>query len=295
MYFLSASFSNTSSLFVSVNSTNEYVATASNDGNIKVRKMSQFTDLIPESREGTPRKGQNGVVDLDEGSAGMDTDHAGTDRAGSDRAGAGKGSADRAGSLPTLPLRQVDEAPPVDKQRLELAQRPVNIVGVRSRSKVTSLKYAKLRSHWNLLAAVYKNGEVYIIKDPQDSRKCTVRQIFKHANGLLLDFSWSADDQLLAFCSMNNEVIIYDVVYSRVIEVLRIHNDVDGKRRGGRAGSHRAGSHRAGSNRADSASRSHTPDVTKISTESTGPRPLRLPRPVALASAAQAQAAPGRP
>ncbi|VEU23968.1 DEKNAAC105209 [Brettanomyces naardenensis] len=207
MYIISASFSNNTSLFVSVNSTNEYVATASNDGNIKIRSLSQFTNLIPDKVESLPstaakdttikKDGSLEIIDLEQN--------------------------DVKKEKITLPSRQIDDSPSIDKGKLELAQKPVNTVGVRSRSKITSLKYANLKAHSNLLAAVYKNGEVYIVKDPQNSSLCSVKQIFKHVNGLLLDFSWSADDQLLAFTSMNNEVIIYDVVYCRISAILHLH------------------------------------------------------------------------
>ncbi len=236
MHFISASFSNISSLFVSVNSTNEYVATASQDGNIRIRRMDQFTDLIESSSDqdtktstdigksanseeskspSSPDDGESkNIIDLDKESTPLFSIKDGNTMHMTPQDGK---------HPPTMPLHAIEPVPSVDKEKLKLSQRPVNIVGVRSRSKITSLKYANLKRNWNLLAAVYKNGEVYIVKDPQDSRKASIRQIFKHANGLLLDFSWSADDQLLAFCTMNNEVIIYDTVYSRVISTLHVH------------------------------------------------------------------------
>ncbi|GME85280.1 unnamed protein product [Ambrosiozyma monospora] len=118
-------------------------------------------------------------------------------------------------------------SPTVDKLKLQSAQTPINIVGIRSRSKITSLKFANLTSNSNLLVAVYKNGEVYIVENPENQASCKVTQIFKHVNGLLLDFSWSADDQLLAFTSMNNEVIIYDVFYQKLMCTLALHTEAD--------------------------------------------------------------------
>lgn len=195
MYFLNASFSDEQSLHVSVNSTNKYLASASNDGNIRIRSISQMRDLIPldEPEEPDPDDNPTSVINID------------------------------SNEKITKPTRQISMCPPVDKSKLELAESPVNIVGVRSRSKVTSLRYANLKCHANLLAAVYKNGEVYIIRDPQNSAKRAIKQIFKQVNGLILDFSWSADDQLLAFSTVNDEVIIYDVIYERVISVLHLH------------------------------------------------------------------------
>lgn len=236
MHFISASFSNISSLFVSVNSANEYVATASQDGNIRIRRMDQFTDLAESSShpEGTntDNKGDSLVLDGSGSSsnAGNKENESITDLTKeqatlfSVKDGNTMEMTPQDGKHPpTMPLHAIEPVPFVDKEKLKLSQRPVNIVGIRSRSKITSLKYANLKRNWNLLAAVYKNGEVYIVKDPQDSRKASIRQIFKHANGLLLDFTWSADDQLLAFCTMNNEVIIYDTVYSRIIKTLHVH------------------------------------------------------------------------
>lgn len=136
-------------LFLSVNSTNEYLASATNDGNIAVREL--------------PAPG-------------------------------------------------------------ETSRAIVNTVGIRSRSKITVLKYANLPSNSNLLAAVYKNGEVYICTNPQSGTRSNVHQIFKHG-AFILDFVWSADDQLIAFTSVNNEVLIYDVVYGKLIANLHIHDD----------------------------------------------------------------------
>ncbi|QPG75687.1 hypothetical protein FOA43_003046 [Brettanomyces nanus] len=229
MYFFTASFLNKTSLFVSVNSTNDYVATANNDGNIKIRSMSQFTHLIPnKSLEEEEEEKEKEKENLAKNPDGDDVDRTkeissiiDLDKESVDNNSPSSSHIDK--QKLTVPTRKTHKSPTIDQSKLELAQHPVNIIGVRSRSKITSLKYANLKSHSNLLAAVYKNGEVYMVSDPQNSAKCAVRQIFKHVNGLILDFSWSADDQLLAFSSMNDEVIIYDVIYSRIISVLHLH------------------------------------------------------------------------
>lgn len=195
-----------SALFVSVNSTNQYIATASLDGNICIRSVQKINELY-----------ENTLPLLDAN---------GSSTAPTDKTLAAAvpiiSTVDSSSNV-TKPLHEISDAPEMDKVRLEAAQKMLHIVGVRSRSKISTLKYANLVTNANLLAAVYKNGEVYIITNPQDPSKCRIQQIFKHANGLLLDFCWSADDQLMAFSSINNEVIIYDVIYGKIIANLHLH------------------------------------------------------------------------
>lgn len=227
-----------SSLFVSVNSTNKYVATASIDGNISIRSVHSIAEIYRNATSETNGNGQPKEVALAAGTVAAD---------------GVTGSADSKPSLNdtsenttktttttttnnltststakyTKPLHEVAKTPELNPLRVTNAQRVLNIVGVRSRSKITSLRYANLSTNANLLAAVYKNGEVYIVTNPQDVNKCRIQQIFKHVNGLLLDFSWSADDQLMAFSSMNNEVIIYDVIYGKIISNLHLHENTE--------------------------------------------------------------------
>lgn len=99
----------------------------------------------------------------------------------------------------------------------------VNTVGVRSRSKVVLLRYANLQSNPNLLLAVYKNGEVYIITTPHDPIKCRVQQLFKFTTSPILDACFSADDQIIAFTTMNNDILIWDLIYSKFINNLHLH------------------------------------------------------------------------
>lgn len=181
-----------STTFVAVNATNKFVASASIDGNITIRSMEEFNSLY------------NNVKFEKQDIIGRTTTES---------------------TKYTIPSREVSKTPEFQPNLLESIQKPVNTVGVRSRSKITSLKYANLSSNSNLLAAVYKNGEVYVIANPQDVNKCRIQQIFKHSNGLILDFAWSADDQLMAFTSMNNEIIIYDIIYGKIITILYIHKN----------------------------------------------------------------------
>lgn len=183
---------NGSTTFVSVNATNKFVASASIDGNITIRSMDDFDALYNNSKFE-----KQDVI----------------------------GRTTTESTKYTEPSREVSKTPDFQTSLLESVQKPVNTVGVRSRSKITSLKYANLSSNSNLLAAVYKNGEVYVIANPQDVNKCRIQQIFKHSNGLILDFAWSADDQLMAFTTMNNEVIIYDIIYGKIIIVLYVHKN----------------------------------------------------------------------
>ncbi|ONH77384.1 Protein HIR2 [Pichia kudriavzevii] len=122
---------------------------------------------------------------------------------------------------------EVAKTPELDTMKLQQAQQILNTVNVRSRSKITCLRYANLLTNSNLLAAVYKNGEVYIITTPQDPAKCRVQQIFKYTNGQVADFVWSADDQLMAFSTFNNKVIIYDVIYGKVLATLNPHYNIE--------------------------------------------------------------------
>lgn len=181
-----------STTFVSVNASNTFVASASIDGNICVRSMSDFNTLY--------EKPVFEKQDVIQRTTTESTKY-------------------------TKPTHEISKTPEFQPNHLETVQTAINTVGVRSRSKITSLKYANLQSNANLLGAVYKNGEVYVIANPQDVNKCRIQQIFKHANGLLLDFAWSSDDQLLAFTSMNNEVIIYDIIYGKIITVLYLHKN----------------------------------------------------------------------
>lgn len=218
-----------SSLFVSVNSTNQYVATASIDGNISIRSVRNIAEIY---RQPSPKSNENGgQKDL---APTEDPTRTENDLNGAESKPKPEIAENTTHSVPytstskyTKPLHEVSKTPELDSFRITNAQRVLNIVGVRSRSKITSLRYANLSTNANLLAAVYKNGEVYIVTNPQDVNKCRIQQIFKHVNGLLLDFSWSADDQLMAFTSMNNEVIIYDVIYGKIISNLHLHENTE--------------------------------------------------------------------
>lgn len=111
----------------------------------------------------------------------------------------------------------------IDTAALKESAAVVNTVGVRSRSKVALLKYANLASNPDLLLAVYKNGEVYLITTPQDPAKCRVQQLFKYTASVVLDACFSADDQLIAFTTMENDVMIWDLIYARFINNLHLH------------------------------------------------------------------------
>lgn len=111
----------------------------------------------------------------------------------------------------------------IDQDALKEASTIVNTVGVRSRSKISLLKYANLHSNPNLLLATYKNGEVYIITTPHDPIKCRIQQLFKFTTSPILDACFSADDQIIAFSTMNNDILIWDLVYSKFINNLHLH------------------------------------------------------------------------
>ncbi|GAV28807.1 hypothetical protein PMKS-002283 [Pichia membranifaciens] len=218
-----------SSLFVSVNSTNQYVATASIDGNISIRSVRSIAEIY---RQPIPESNGNGeqkeLIPAAEVTVAESNSNAAELKPKPEIAENTTNSVTYTStSKYTKPLHEVSKTPEFDPFRITTAQRVLNIVGVRSRSKITSLRYANLSTNANLLAAVYKNGEVYIVTNPQDINKCRIQQIFKHVNGLLLDFSWSADDQLMAFTSMNNEVIIYDVIYGKIISNLHLHENTE--------------------------------------------------------------------
>lgn len=219
MYLHNLIVNNGSSLFVSVNSMNQYVATASIDGNICIRSMHDIRQVYDNAEK---------VQSLDKNLADLKdiTDSKSTTQT----TNPSTISVSSPDSIPTSkftkPQFETSKCPELDSNKILAAQKVLNIVGVRSRSKITSLKYANLTTNANLLAAVYKNGEVYIITNPQDVNKCRIQQIFKHVNGLLLDFCWSADDQLMAFTSMNNEVILYDVIYGKMISNLHLHENI---------------------------------------------------------------------
>lgn len=203
-----------SSLFVSVNSTNQYVATASIDGNISIRSVENISMIYNKDQ----------ISDINS----KESERKGVNNSNVTTTNNNENNGNN--NLPskyTKPLCEVEETPDLDPLRIANAEKVLNKVGVRSRSKITSLRYANLLSNSNLLAAVYKNGEVYIVTNPQDVNKCRIQQIFKHVNGLLLDFSWSADDQLMAFTSMNNEIIIYDVIYGKIISNLHLHENIE--------------------------------------------------------------------
>ncbi|KAH3669087.1 hypothetical protein OGAPHI_001683 [Ogataea philodendri] len=122
---------------------------------------------------------------------------------------------------------QVQTAPTIDKAKVAEAQVPDNVVTLRTRSKIAALRYANLRQNAHLLVALCKNGEVFLVENPHDKDKCATTLLYRQKKGQLIDFSWSADDQLLAFSSMNNEVVIYDVLYKKQLTSLHIHSSDD--------------------------------------------------------------------
>lgn len=193
MYFHNGLLEQGSSSYVSINSSNQFMATASNEGNITIRSIAKIQELY-ENTENKLIPTTNTNID---------------------------------------PLKkyttqfEVAKTPELDTMKLQQAQQILNTVNVRSRSKITCLRYANLLTNSNLLAAVYKNGEVYIITTPQDPAKCRVQQIFKYTNGQVADFVWSADDQLMAFSTFNNKVIIYDVIYGKVLATLNPHYNIE--------------------------------------------------------------------
>ncbi|ODV82725.1 hypothetical protein CANARDRAFT_204561 [[Candida] arabinofermentans NRRL YB-2248] len=185
MYILSTSLDESNSYFLTVNSTNEYVATAGSDGNVTIRSMSKFLDLTTDPLSELPE-----VTVADE--------------------------------ISTAATDKLQTTPTISRSAIEKAQSADHLINVRSRSKIIAMRYANLKANDGLLVAVYKNGEIYLIKNANDPHKHTVTLLFKHINGLLLDFCWSADDQLLAFSSMNNEVIIYDNIYDTILTTLAL-------------------------------------------------------------------------
>lgn len=191
MYFHNCLLPPQSSLFVTVNATNQYIATANIDGNISIRSLDSINNLY-DSVGSVPIKINDTTITSND---------------------------------VTKAIYNVNPTPEIDNEKILNSQKILHTVAVRSRSKITALRYANLSTNANLLAAIYKNGEVYIITNPQDPIKCRIQQIFKHVNGLLLDFSWSADDQLMSFASMNNEVIIYDVIYGKQIANIHPHTN----------------------------------------------------------------------
>lgn len=217
------------SLFVSTNSTNRYIATANIDGNISIRSISDIKKIyeaVPHpitnelDGEQSPKNGTSKIATNDQS-------HSLTTSTSTPPLTITPTPTPTVAtpSIHTVTQFNISKAPELDPALITAARNSLNVVGVRSRSKITSLRYANLITNANLMAAIYKNGEVYIITNPQDINKCRIQQIFKHVNGLLLDFSWSADDQLMAFSSMNNEVIIYDVIYGKVIATLYLHTN----------------------------------------------------------------------
>ncbi|KAG7728499.1 hypothetical protein KL933_001732 [Ogataea haglerorum] len=180
MYFLSGSFSSTAAYFVSVNSTNEYVATAGNDATIMVRSMSKFVGMVPDAE-----------------------------------------------TLETKSPSQVQTTPAIDKAKFTEAQQADNVVTLKTRSKISCLKFANLRQNSHLLVALCKNGEVFLVENPENPDLCETTLLYRQKKGQLIDCSWSADDQLLAFSSMNNEVVIYDTLYRKQLTSLHIHSNDD--------------------------------------------------------------------
>ncbi|OWB67553.1 hypothetical protein B5S30_g2914 [[Candida] boidinii] len=305
MYFISASFSEQGAYYVSINSTNKIVASAAADGNIVIRSLNKFKNIVANDKteqkqeDTTAEKNpileiknddkptteenieNNDLKDDPKNDAKNDPkDHAKannetipvtkkgeenkiqelnkTDENNEDKKEENipkeinvKAEAKSVVTLPETEISAKDEpinetetskelstlsngitkltklnsTPKIDKGKFQEAQKPDNIVGIRSRSRVISLKYANLIENENLLVALYKNGEIYLIEDSNDSKKMKVNKILKISNNTLVDVSWSADDQLLAFSTINNEVIIYDVIYRQVLTTLHIHDD----------------------------------------------------------------------
>lgn len=214
MYIHNAFLNPGTALFSTVNSTNQYLATASIDGNISVRSIDSIRNIYNNvDLQANTSETHDNVLRPD----GM-----ATDRNESTNKESVSGTPPTPQNI-TKAQFEVTKTPDLNLEKVQAAQKTLNIVGVRSRSKITSLRYANLLTNANLLAAIYKNGEVYIVTNPQDVNKCRIQKIFKHINGLLLDFAWSADDQLMAFTSMNNEVIVYDVIYGKIISNLHLH------------------------------------------------------------------------
>lgn len=217
-----------SSLFVSVNSTNQHVATASMDGNISIRCLEKIAAVYKNLKSPVPEaNGTNISQNGNNTNVKEQTSVSSVDMIQNNNSNATVNPDESNDSKKTQPIFEVAKTPELDPSLIASGQEILNIVGVRSRSKITSLKFANLTNNSTLLAAIYKNGEVYMITNPQDAKKCRIQQIFKHVNGLLLDFSWSADDQLLAFISMNNEIIIYDVIYGRILANLHLHENTE--------------------------------------------------------------------
>lgn len=120
-------------------------------------------------------------------------------------------------------IQSAEPEPPSANDIKNVLATPLNVVGVRSRSKITILRYANLPVNHQLLLAVYKNGEVFIITNPEDPTKCKVQQLFKFSVSTIVDACFSCDDQLIAFGCMNNEILIWDLVYGKFLSKLSPH------------------------------------------------------------------------